>query len=465
MWTIIDQMGFVGFIMDNKEWYTMRIEKHAPKDEDHRSAYEIDACKVVHSYAFRRLQGKIQVVSGTESDFHRNRLTHSIEVASIAKSIYCNIKRRHSNKSGELDLFFNNKDNDDIQSLLFTIGLLHDIGHPPLGHGGEYALNYKMHKHGGFEGNAQTLRLITKVAPLHLTYRTLLGTLKYPVKYSKLVKDKVYPSEYSRKPSVHVQDSKYLINRKDWAPPKCYYDADDDIVSKLLEFLSEADREKFQSILCVNINNEHNRSRFKTFDCSVMDIADDISYSIHDLEDAIFFNQIKSEDLDEFFSNQKFISESEWKKYPRELLANDLVKRKKIIGNLVHKAIIGTDIFIRPDFIDPILKYYVNFENELLIDFINKLKEVVKEKLINTQHVKSIIHGGMVVIMQLFDALLVNPDLLPAKDYENIKTFNPDSEDYMRVIADYISGMTDQYLFKMHQRVFGSNSQNTFDII
>ncbi|WP_019216552.1 hypothetical protein [Legionella tunisiensis] len=85
--------------------------------------------------------------------------------------------------------------------------------------------------------------------------------------------------------------------------------------------------------------------------------------------------------------------------------------------------------------------------------------------MIETQHVKSIIHGGMVVIMQLFDALWVNPDLLPLIQYEQIKEFDNNTESYMRVIADYISGMTDQYLFKMHQRVFGANSQHTFDII
>lgn len=71
-----------------------------------------------------------------------------------------------------------------------------------------------------------------------------------------------------------------------------------------------------------------------------MDIADDISYSIHDLEDAIFFNQIKKDDLDEFFSNQKFISEHEWQKYSKQLLAKDLNQRKKIISKLVQSAII-----------------------------------------------------------------------------------------------------------------------------
>ncbi|WP_019216550.1 hypothetical protein [Legionella tunisiensis] len=90
--------------MENVDWYAERIIKSKAKELDHRSEYEKDRCKVVHSYSFRRLQGKIQVVSGTESDFHRNRLTHSIEVASIAKSIYCNIQERRRHKSGDESL-------------------------------------------------------------------------------------------------------------------------------------------------------------------------------------------------------------------------------------------------------------------------------------------------------------------------------------------------------------------------
>ncbi|WP_133138551.1 anti-phage deoxyguanosine triphosphatase [Legionella genomosp. 1] len=451
--------------MEKDDWYIHRLKKREEKENDHRSPFETDRCKVIHSYAFRRLQGKIQVVSGLESDFHRNRLTHSIEVASIAKSIYCNIRERRRNNSNDepLRLFFEQQDKNDIENLLFTIGLLHDIGHPPLGHGGEYALNYKMHKFGGFEGNAQTLRLITTISPLNLTFRTLLGTLKYPINYAKLIGANAYPIEHDRRMSDSCQISKYLINRNDWAPPKCYYDIDEHIVSEILQFLNTSDKERFQSPL-ISVNGKHNQSKYKSFDCSIMDIADDISYSIHDLEDAIFFNQVNEEDLEEFFTNQKFISNDDWKKYTKQLLAKDIDQRKKIISKLVHDAIIGTGVFIRTDFREPLLKYYVDFENELLKDFIEQLQKIVRKKLIETQHVKSIIHGGMVVIMQLFDAFLVNSDLLPTIEYEKIKKASSETES-RRVISDYISGMTDQYLFKMHQRIFGANNQNTFDII
>jgi dGTPase len=443
-------------------WYEKRFLDESIKEQDHRSDYEKDRCKVLHSYTFRRLQGKIQIVRGNESDFHRNRLTHSIEVASIAKNIYDNICYRKNNLQDDaLLLFLSDQKKNDIDTLLFTIGLLHDIGHPPFGHGGEIALNYKMHKFGGFEGNAQTLRLITRISPLNLTYRTLLGTLKYPVKYSTLVNEKLYPNAYDKRTSDFIDVSRYLIPKKEWQPPKCYYDQEDDLVEKLLQSVSEKDRLEFQSFLG---SSKHGESKYKTFDCSIMDIADDISYSIHDLEDAIFFNMIRKEDLESFFDNQDFIADWKAYNYPDKLLSKDLDSRKKAISSLVHKTIIQTNVKIHTKFTEPLFKYYVDFEDKLARDFIQELKKMVRDKLIETQQVKSIIHGGMVVIMQLFDAFVINPELLPSDELSKID-FSSRKSESMRVIADYISGMTDQYLFKMHQRIYGANSQNTFDII
>src|SRR3990167_3037375 len=140
--------------MKKQDWHTNRIDgDDSNKKQDYRTPYEKDKCRIIHSYPFRRLQGKIQIVSGKESDFHRNRLTHSIEVASIAQNIYRKVRRENEELSrGSLKEFLKSQDKD-VEELLFTIGLIHDIGHPPFGHGGENALNFKMHKAGGFEGN------------------------------------------------------------------------------------------------------------------------------------------------------------------------------------------------------------------------------------------------------------------------------------------------------------------------
>ncbi|HAT8829821.1 TPA: anti-phage deoxyguanosine triphosphatase [Legionella pneumophila] len=442
----------------NKKWYESRITPEPKKKFDHRSAYEKDRCKVIHSYSFRRLQGKIQIVSGKESDFHRNRLTHSIEVASIAKNIFDNILYRIKKKKEILN--FLESEQRNIEPLLYSIGLLHDIGHPPYGHGGESALNYKMRNNGGFEGNAQTLRLITRIDPLNLTYRTLLGILKYPSPYSSLVNETGYPCLDRRKSDDHSQ---YLICDL-WAPPKCYYDTDEQTVSALLDYITEQEREQFKnSYPAPEAIPGHKITKYQTLDCSIMNLADDISYSIHDLEDAIFFKQVTKEDLLNFFEKQNFIGS--WQQYPNQLLSDNPSERKQVISKLIHEAIIHTQIDEQAGFDDPIFKYYVKFENEAVKEFIKNLKQLVKEKLIYTQHVKSIIHGGKVLIMQLFDAIDVNPQmLLPPDRYKDYVMCKEDNS-RRRVIADYISGMTDNYLFKMHQRIFGGNTQNTFDII
>ncbi|HHT9884966.1 TPA: anti-phage deoxyguanosine triphosphatase, partial [Legionella pneumophila] len=349
--------------MDSINWHTFRFELEIEKNLDHRTPFEKDKCKVVHSYSFRRLQGKIQIVSGKDSDFHRNRLTHSIEVASIAKSIFNNLLYRlQQDKKKNLEdklIFLNSQKNEDIDTLLDTIGLLHDIGHPPYGHGGEQALNYKMRNYGGFEGNAQTLRLINKVDSLNLTYRTLLGVLKYPATYSALVNVKTYPN-LDQRISDQKEITEYLIDNSRWNPPKCYYDSDNPTVLNLLSYITDNERIEFQRSFPAP-KPDHKKTKYKTFDCSVMNIADDISYSIHDLEDAIFFRQISMDELVNFFENQNFIQN--WSNYPTLLLSDDLKARKKVIGTLIHEAIIHTCIEENSNFNEPIFRYFVKFEN------------------------------------------------------------------------------------------------------
>jgi dGTPase len=142
-----------------------------------------DYARVIHSASFRRLQGKTQVFPGHESDFFRNRLTHSLEVAQIARGI-----------AARLNYEIKELKNDPINEELCTVAaLLHDIGHPPFGHNGERALDQQMLTSGGFEGNAQSLRIIAKlekkITPgsdllkdrygLNLTFRTMAAVLKY----------------------------------------------------------------------------------------------------------------------------------------------------------------------------------------------------------------------------------------------------------------------------------------------
>jgi len=123
------------------------------EEETHREPFRRDNGRLIHSAVFRRLQGKTQLFPCYESDFFRNRLTHSLEVSQIAKGIAEQINSTHQ--------YF--KKNPIDRDLVETAALAHDLGHPPFGHNGEKALDDMMKEYGGFEGNAQTLRILTKL--------------------------------------------------------------------------------------------------------------------------------------------------------------------------------------------------------------------------------------------------------------------------------------------------------------
>ncbi|HBD9326623.1 TPA: dGTPase, partial [Legionella pneumophila] len=317
--------------------------------QDHRDPYERDRTRVIHCPAFRRLQRKTQILGTDEGDFHRTRLTHSLEVDSIGRSIVRNLM---TNQEHQL-LLSSLLPNDDLISV---ICLLHDIGHPPFGHGGEVALNYMMRHYGGFEGNGQTLRLLTKVENsyggfgLDLTRRALLGILKYPVKRANVVAP--------QQPPIHESIHK-TIKINDWLPPKAYFDCEQPEVDWLLSPLSDNDRELFQSLSVKPNGTQAGKAAYHNFDCSIMDTADDIAYGVHDLEDAIHLRLINRSHLDtpEF---RQLISETTLSLH-RERLLNSLFSpeiclRKQAIGEMVNYFITSTQIIVTNE----------EFENSLL---------------------------------------------------------------------------------------------------
>ena len=147
---------------------------YEPKNK-YRSAFQRDRDRIIHSASFRRLKHKTQVFVNTEGDHYRTRITHSIEVAQIARSIakYLNV-------------------NDDLAE---TLSLAHDLGHTPFGHAGEIALNECMSKYGGFDHNLQTLRIVMflehkylKFKGLNLSIETLDGLIKHNGPYHEISK-------------------------------------------------------------------------------------------------------------------------------------------------------------------------------------------------------------------------------------------------------------------------------------
>lgn len=430
-------------------------QTHQRGTQDHRDPYERDRTRVIHCPAFRRLQRKTQILGTDEGDFHRTRLTHSLEVASIGCSI-----ARHFTLNHQLNELAGLLPSDDLMSV---ICLLHDIGHPPFGHGGEVALNYMMRGMGGFEGNAQTLRLLTKVEAsygafgLDLTRRALLGLLKYPVSWSSVVSTHIAPVTESFNRTIRIND---------WLPPKAYFDCEQPEIDWLLSPLSESDRLLFQSLSVEPCATKHGKAAHHTFDCSIMDIADDIAYGVHDLEDAIHLRLINRSHLDTpifhdllteagFASNQVVFLDS--------LFDAALHVRKQAIGEMVNYFITATQVIVTNElFENRLLKYNVALRPEAMA-LLKYLMECVYRYVIDSQEARTFEYGGQTVVQRLFEAISSNPGSL--LDNKNRMLFREagDSQASLRVVCDYIANMTDEYAYRMHERLFGFNTRTIFE--
>ncbi len=226
-----------------------------PRKKDYRSAFQVDRDRLIHSHAFRKLQSKTQVFLSGEYDFYRTRLTHSMEVAQIGRSI-CHYLASAECPSHALlapDFYID----DD---LVEAICLAHDLGHPPFGHSGERTLQELMRDHGGFEGNAQTLRLLgetifeseTDVRGMQPTRALTDGVLKYKKLYRE------FPGP--EKPANH-----FLYDYQ--AKQRSFVFANRKIPAEL------------HAGLALNA--------FKSVECQIMDWADDAAYSLNDVVDGV----------------------------------------------------------------------------------------------------------------------------------------------------------------------------------
>ena len=216
---------------------------------DYRNAFQIDRDRIIHAHAFRKLQSKTQVFLSGEYDFYRTRLTHSMEVAQIGRSI-CQFLRT---RKGPLeDDFYIDSD------LVEAVCLAHDLGHPPFGHSGERTLQELMAPWGGFEGNAQTLHLLTEtmyeerggVHGMQPTRALLDGVLKYKTLFK----------EFKAPPANHF-----------------LYDTQRDVRRFVF-----GDRDVTRHVKPGAALNQ-----LKSVECQIMDWADDAAYSLNDIVDGV----------------------------------------------------------------------------------------------------------------------------------------------------------------------------------
>jgi len=414
------------------------------------SQYQRDRARIIHSASFRSLQSKTQVLGLGESDFYRTRLTHSLEVAQVGSGI-CEWLRDQPENEKWCDLI-------PSFSLIEAICLAHDIGHSPFGHGGEVAMNTMMREHGGFEANGQTLRIIARLGEfslnsgLDLTRRTMLGTIKYPAFYSATAR-------YDQ-PKQPIDDSSPYLNIDHWSPPKCIYDTEADVLEWLLEPFTQSDRDLFLSL--TSPERGHRRTRFKPFDTSIMELADDIAYGVHDLEDALALGLVNRDAWMEKVSasiakmDANPIKES-LDQYNQDLFSTSPKDRKHAISKLVGYFILHIHLIELEEFKDPMLRLQAKMQPDAY-KILLLIKDFVMHHVILRPELQMLQYKGQQVMVRLFDIFAANPArLLPADVMENY-----DAQGY-RAIADYLSTMTDVSAGKLYHKLLSPTSGSIFD--
>lgn len=425
-----------------------RYHRQSSKQGDVRPAYAHDKGRVIHSFAFRRLQNKTQVLAPDKGDFHRTRLTHSLEVAQIGEGIRDILwKNLSTSAMKNIPEWFPSGD------LIITACYCHDLGHPPFGHAGEQALHDAIsehsandkaaEEHGGFEANAHTLRIITRLEPyltedsrggMNLTKRTLLAVLKYPISYARRSKK---------------DKAKGVV--------KCYFQSEHCFVEWAASVFSAADRKRYLST----------EECHPTLDATIMDLADEIAYSTHDLEDAVFLKRLSFADICE--AKEKMIEELKDNdgdtKQLRQILTEERMKqlfysdadRKRIISGLIHNFITNTRIQTRDQFDHPLLRYCVSLPRvqQVLLD---NLRYVVGDKVIDSTERQLEDIRNKRIINEVFLAYHEHGEqTLPEYDAhfkEVEKSIGNNQAAKLRVITDHIAGMSDTSLTNKYKALF-----------
>jgi len=381
-----------------------------------RTEFMRDRARVIHSAALRRLAAKTQVAVPWENDFQRTRLSHSLECAQIGREL---------GESLGAD-----------PDLLETACLSHDLGHPPFGHNGEEALADVAKDFGGFEGNAQSFRLLTRIEAktvdedgtsvgLNLTRASLDAATKYP-----------WPRAVNpRKFGVYDDDVEIFNWMRQGAP---------------------SDR--------------------KCIEAQIMDWSDDCAYSVHDLEDAIFVGQVKVDNFERDFdilhkemrdsygstatkeeaaaALERLQQLSCWPRY-YDGSHRSLARLKDSTSQLIGRFVLAAELETRKVHGNgPLSRYEADLaiprEQEIEVDF---LKAVAGHYLINAAISQERYAKQQIVIKELVEMLHKHAatalDSIFVKDWER----SSDETSRMRIIIDQVASLTDPGAYALHARL------------
>ncbi|WP_036257351.1 deoxyguanosinetriphosphate triphosphohydrolase [Methylocapsa aurea] len=366
-----------------------------------RSEFQRDRDRIIHSSAFRRLAHKTQVFVPHEGDHYRTRLTHSLEVGQIARSLA---------RALGLD--------DDLAEAL---ALAHDLGHTPFGHTGEDALDELMAPYGGFDHNAQTLRIVTKLERryaafdgLNLTYETLEGLVKHngPL----LQADGAPVGRYSKR----------------------------GLPAAILEFNSVRDLDL---------------ARFASAEAQAAALADDIAYNAHDIDDGlraglIDFSQIAEVD---FLRDLGSEIESLYPGLEPVRVIHELVRR--LITHFIEDAIEESARRIAASGVASVDE--VRAQDLPLIGFSEAtcsverlIKSFLFQNMYRHQRLARVREQAAEIIYNLFPQFFKVPELMPEEWAAAALKAGTDEARRARLVCDYIAGMTDRYAVAEHRRLF-----------
>jgi dGTPase len=415
--------------------------------DDIRSPFQIDRDRIVFSYAFRRLQSKTQVFQSGEFDFYRTRLTHSLEVAKIARSIVEWLN--HSSDELTTDCFI---DSDLVEA----IGLAHDLGHPPFGHIGERKLNQLTAENGGFEGNAQTLRILT-----HLFYnrndatrgmnpsRALLdGVLKYKTLH--------------RHATVRMPDGTLSY-------PNNHFIYDED--EAWLDFTLD---EKTHSILEFCSRNDSTLNAFKSIECQIMDWADDTAYSINDIIDGIQAGYLNTHQI-ETWASQNSLTPFQCNCLEDLLQVIRGSRYEAFLNKQIGEFIHAVTLHIRENPLSSLTNRYaygISIRNDTL-ERAHLYKSIAVDLIFRSPQIQRIEYKGALLLEKLYEALVENYSnsssqknlhLLADRFHSKLLQTEP-AKERTRIIADALSEMTDAMAIRTYKQLFDPEFGSILDIV
>ncbi|MFC2134011.1 dGTP triphosphohydrolase [Bacteroidota bacterium] len=424
--------------MKNNFYCEFDFERLEPSKRtvDYRNPFQIDRDRIIHSSEFRRLQGKTQVFLPGEYDFYRTRLTHTIEAAQIGRSIGNYLAKKENSPFGEE--FYIDPD------LVECVCLAHDLGHPPFGHAGERTLNRLMEKYGGFEGNAQTLRMLTEIIyreekgrrGMKPTRAFLDGILKYKATFSQ----KKNPENQF----IYDYQNKYLA----------------------FIFPDKDHKDELETVETLN--------SFRSIECQIMDWADDTAYALNDMVDSIAGGFITIAKLINWGADNDSSFSPAQKKYLDEII--EWTKEgsfKQKFGSKIGEFILACDIEEQKTFMDDLTnryRYKLKISEEAF-DRVEFYKRVAIELVFRSSQLHQMEFKGDKMIEGIFNVfednyvVQVKPIKLLSDFSDKIIRGEPEVFNRARLICDQIAGMTDSYAVKNYRRLFDPDYSSLSDLV